>query len=97
LEYYYKLFESNRPALATLYQDTSMLTFEGQKFQGPQSIMGKLTTLPFNQCKVTAQSMDFQPSTSGGIVVFVTGSILVRSRGSASPRNRLLAYAPVLS
>lgn len=78
LQYYYQLFESNRPGLGNLYQDASMLTFEGQKFQGAQAIVGKLSQLPFNQCKVTAVSMDFQPSVSGGIMVFVTGSIMVR-------------------
>jgi hypothetical protein len=78
LQYYYQLFESNRAGLANLYQDGSMLTFEGQKFQGTQAIVGKLAQLPFNQCKVNPTSMDFQPSVAGGIMVFVTGSIVVR-------------------
>jgi hypothetical protein len=77
LQYYYQLFESNRPGLANLYQDASMLTFEGQKFQGPQAIVGKLSQLPFNQCKISADTMDFQPSVSGGVMVFVTGKIIV--------------------
>lgn len=79
LQYYYQLFETNRQGLATLYQDASMLTFEGQRFQGTQAIMGKLGQLPFNQCKVNPTSVDFQPSVSGGIMVFVTGGILVSS------------------
>jgi hypothetical protein len=54
-----------------------MLTFEGTKFQGAQNIMTKMGQLPFNQCKVTAGSTDIQPSVSGGIMVFVTGSVLV--------------------
>lgn len=77
LQYYYQLFESNRPGLANLYQDASMLTFEGQKFQGPAAIIGKLGQLPFNQCKISADTMDFQPSVSGGVMVFVTGKIIV--------------------
>lgn len=77
LQYYYQLFESNRPGLANLYQDASMLTFEGQKFQGPQAIIGKLGQLPFSQCKINADTMDFQPSVSGGVMVFVTGKIIV--------------------
>jgi hypothetical protein len=83
LQYYYQLFESNRQGLATLYQDASMLTFEGQKFQGPQAIVGKLAQLPFNQCKINADTMDFQPSVSGGVMVFVTGKIIVSSCGWA--------------
>lgn len=63
-----------------------MLTFEGQKFQGAQAIVGKLAQLPFNQCKVNPVSMDFQPSVSGGIMVFVTGSIVV-SAGSRQRRR----------
>lgn len=76
LQYYYQLFESNRQGLSSLYQDGSMLTFEGTKFQGAQNIMTKMGQLPFNQCKVTAGSTDIQPSVSGGIMVFVTGSVL---------------------
>ena len=77
LQYYYQQLERNRAGLANLYQDASMLTFEGQKFQGPQAIMGKLGQLPFNQCKINADTMDFQPSVSGGVMVFVTGKIIV--------------------
>lgn len=77
LEYYYSLFGSNRAGLANLYQDQSMFTFEGAKCQGPAAIMAKLTSLPFNQCKITPASMDFQPSISGGIIVFVTGHVQV--------------------
>ena len=32
IAYYYQLFESNRTALGTLYQDQSMLTFEVRSF-----------------------------------------------------------------
>ena len=77
LQYYYQLFETNRSALANLYQDGSMLTCEGQKFQGAQAIVGKLTSMPFNQCKVAPGSMDFQPTLNGGVIVFVTGQIQV--------------------
>jgi hypothetical protein len=77
------MFEANRAQMGSLYQEGSLLTFEGQKFQGAQAIATKLAQLPFAQCKVTAASMDFQPSVSGGIIVFVTGSILVRPRARA--------------
>eukprot|EP00798_Chlamydomonas_sp_ICE-L_P015889 gene15889-22017_t len=75
INYYYQLFESNRSALGTLYQDASMLTFEGSQIKGAQSILAKLSSLPFGACKVTATTQDFQPSISQGILVFVTGSI----------------------
>jgi hypothetical protein len=35
-DHYYNLFDTNRSALAGLYQDQSLLTFEGERFQGPQ-------------------------------------------------------------
>lgn len=97
LQYYYQLFESNRAGLANLYQDGSMLTFEGQKFQGTQAIVGKLAQLPFNQCKVNPTSMDFQPSVAGGIMVFVTGSIVTEGESNALKFSQVFHLMPVNS
>mmetsp|Transcript_25334 Transcript_25334/g.55036 ORF Transcript_25334/g.55036 Transcript_25334/m.55036 type:complete len:124 (+) Transcript_25334:78-449(+) len=83
LDYYYNIFQSNRAGLANLYQEASMLTFEGQKFQGAQAILGKLTTLPFGACKVIISTKDCQPSVSGGILVFVTGSVQTEGENQA--------------
>jgi hypothetical protein len=58
--YYYQLFEQNRSALGNLYQDQSMLTFEGQKFMGAAAIVQKLQGLQFGQCKVVLATQDFQ-------------------------------------
>lgn len=85
INYYYQLFESNRAALGTLYQETSMLTFEGQKFMGAANIMTKMGSLAFGACKVHLSSRDFQPSVSGGIMVFVTGNIQVRRAPRVPP------------
>ena len=141
-DHYYATFDTARNNLAGLYQDQSMLTFEGQKFQGTQAvrlaasqlvrrpvggccrareggvgpwlpaaeqlrsnfgrrrrwlsppcagrpsahlpprrtcpqILQKLTSLPFQQCKHHISSLDAQPSLSGGVLVFVTGQLLV--------------------
>ena len=62
VEHYYSTFDLNRAALANLYQEGSMLTFEGQKIQGSQNIVAKLTTLPFQQCKHNITTVDCQPS-----------------------------------
>jgi hypothetical protein len=88
LSYYYGMFESNRAGLVSLYQDQSMLTFMGDKFQGPQAIGQKLGALPFANCKVTPSTTDFQPSVSGGVIVFVTGHILVRLGDSVLVRRQ---------
>ncbi|KAL5223330.1 hypothetical protein ABZP36_028043 [Zizania latifolia] len=76
VEHYYRTFDSNRPALVSLYQDGSMLTFEGQKFLGPAAIAGKLGSLPFAQCQHDIATVDCQPSgPQGGMLVFVSGSL----------------------
>lgn len=76
VEHYYSTFDANRAGLANLYQDGSMLTFEGQKIQGSQNIVAKLTSLPFQQCKHTISTVDSQPSgPAGGMLVFVSGNL----------------------
>ncbi|GJN15632.1 hypothetical protein PR202_gb02565 [Eleusine coracana subsp. coracana] len=76
VEHYYATFDTNRAALATLYQDGSMLTFEGDKILGTTHITNKLTSLPFQQCQHTIATVDCQPSgPQGGMLVFVSGSI----------------------
>lgn len=77
VDHYYHLFDNNRPSLSSLYQHTSMLTFEGQKILGVDEISNKLTQLPFDQCKHFVSTIDCQPSSiaSGGILVFVSGYI----------------------
>ncbi|CAM8951512.1 unnamed protein product [Rhodiola kirilowii] len=76
VEHYYTTFDANRAGLANLYQDNSMLTFEGQKTQGAQNIVAKLTGLPFQQCLHSVQTVDCQPSgPGGGMLVFVSGQI----------------------
>lgn len=54
-EHYYNMFDSNRGALGSLYQETSYLTFEGTKLQGVAAIVQKLTSLPF-QARVLLSS-----------------------------------------
>ena len=55
---------------------TSMLTFEGQQFQGAQNIIGKLKGV--GKVQHTVKSMDVQPSKdSSALVIFVTGSVQI--------------------
>ncbi|CAA0831594.1 Nuclear transport factor 2 [Striga hermonthica] len=76
--HYYTTFDQNRAGLANLYQETSMLTFEGQKFQGPQQITAKLTGLPFQQCQHHVSTVDCQHSgPAGGMLVFVSGNLQI--------------------
>ena len=76
VEHYYTTFDGNRPGLANLYQEGSMLSFEGQKIQGAQNIVAKLTSLPFQQCQHSITTVDCQPSgVNGGMLVFVSGNL----------------------
>lgn len=76
VDHYYSTFDSNRAGLANLYQEASMLSFEGVQIQGAQSIVAKLTSLPFQQCKHHINTVDCQPSgPAGGMLVFVSGNL----------------------
>ncbi|CAL9130123.1 unnamed protein product, partial [Musa textilis] len=76
VDHYYRTFDVNRVALGGLYQDASMLTFEGVKIQGAAAIVAKLTSLPFQQCVHAISTVDCQPSgPAGGVLVFVSGSL----------------------
>ncbi|GAB4830935.1 Nuclear transport factor 2B [Ancistrocladus abbreviatus] len=76
VDHYYHLFDNDRMSLSSLYQPTSMLSFEGQKIQGAEEISSKLSGLPFDQCRHLISTVDTQPSpVNGGIIVFVSGSL----------------------
>lgn len=76
VDHYYSTFDTNRASLSSLYQDESMLTFEGEKIKGAVNIVTKLTSLPFQQCKHNITTVDCQPSgPAGGMLVFVSGTM----------------------
>eukprot|EP00929_Paragymnodinium_shiwhaense_P111813 TRINITY_DN800_c0_g1_i1.p1 TRINITY_DN800_c0_g1~~TRINITY_DN800_c0_g1_i1.p1 ORF type:complete len:124 (-),score=26.40 TRINITY_DN800_c0_g1_i1:252-623(-) len=77
VQQYYQMFDSNRQSLTPLYNETSMLSFEGEQFQGAQSIVQKLASLPFQQVKHQVVKADCQPSPPNSIMIFVTGSLFV--------------------
>ncbi|WPH02034.1 Nuclear transport factor [Acrodontium crateriforme] len=79
VEYYYKTFDTDRTALAPLYADNSMLTFEAAPVQGATGIVQKLLDLPFKQVQHQVATLDAQPSSpeTGGIIVVVSGALLV--------------------
>ncbi|KAF1947722.1 putative nuclear transport factor 2 [Clathrospora elynae] len=77
VQFYYKTFDENRAALAGLYRHNSMLTFEAQGIQGAEAIVEKLQSLPFQQIQHRTDTIDAQPSGEDGILVLVTGALLV--------------------
>ncbi|PHU25597.1 Nuclear transport factor 2 [Capsicum chinense] len=95
VEHYYSTFDTNRVGLANLYQESSMLHFEGQKYQGTQSIAGKLTGLPFQQCKHQINTVDCQPSgPAGGMLVFVSGNLSLPGEQHALKFSQMFHLIP---
>jgi|EP00308_Calcidiscus_leptoporus_P026492 hypothetical protein len=77
VEHYYKMFDSTRTQLASMYNEKSMLTFENEQFMGQSAIMQKLTTLNFQSVAHQVVTCDSQPTDSNGILTFVTGKLAV--------------------
>ncbi|XP_074575498.1 nuclear transport factor 2B-like [Curcuma longa] len=95
VEHYYRTFDSNRAALGGLYQDASMLSFEGDKVQGAAAIVAKLTSLPFQQCAHAITTVDCQPSgPAGGMLVFVSGSIQVGGESHVLKFSQMFQLMP---
>lgn len=94
-DHYYNTFDTNRPALAGLYQEQSILTFEGQKFAGQGAITQKLTSLPFQQCQHRVVSLDAQPSVSQGVNIFVTGQLITEGESQPLKFSQFFHLAPV--
>jgi len=76
-DHFYQTFDTNRAGLATLYQDTSLLTFEKDQFMGMQPIMTKLTTLAFTQVQHSVATCDCHPYQDTGVLIMVVGELAV--------------------
>ncbi|MBA0660193.1 hypothetical protein Goklo_012240 [Gossypium klotzschianum] len=70
-----------------------MLTFEGQKIQGSQSIVAKLTSLPFQQCQHSITTVDCQPSGAGGMLVFVSGTLQLAGEQHALKFSQVIIFS----
>ncbi|KAJ6582828.1 hypothetical protein B0H10DRAFT_2235120 [Mycena sp. CBHHK59/15] len=79
IDYYYQTFDGDRSALAALYRDNSMLSFEGAQIAGAPAIVEKLVTLPFQKVQHKVTTRDAQPSstTVASLLVSVTGMLVV--------------------
>lgn len=76
--FYYKQFDQDRSQLGNLYRNESMLTFETSELQGVQSILEKLTSLPFSRVEHKVITINAQPaSPNGDVLVLVTGQLLL--------------------
>ncbi|XP_030440696.2 nuclear transport factor 2B-like [Syzygium oleosum] len=70
----YKMFDENPTDLGNLYLEGSMMTFEGQRIMGKDSILAKLISHPFTRCQHRINSVDFHTSDAAvGWLVLVSG------------------------
>jgi len=75
-DHYFQTFDTQRANLQTLYQDTSLLSFENEQFMGMQSIMTKLTTLQFTTVQHAVATCDCHPqAASSGILILIAGDL----------------------
>ena len=78
VDHYYNLRANNPGGVASLYAETSTLTFEGEQFKGTQAISGKLGMA---SAQFQVKSMDVQPSINEqSICIFVTGGLQIEVR-----------------
>ncbi|KAJ3675781.1 hypothetical protein LUZ60_004823 [Juncus effusus] len=95
VDHYYRTFDANRPSLVTLYQDSSMLTFEGAKVQGAANIAAKIGSLPFGQTAHQISTVDCQPSgPQGGMLVFVSGTIQIAGESHTLKFSQMFHLMP---
>ena len=75
VQHFYTTLNTNPAGLVGLYQPQSSMTFEGQKFDGPEAIVGKYVSLG----KLThdpGMTKDVQMSTSSSaLLIFITGKL----------------------
>lgn len=77
VKHYYTLFDSDRSKLAPLYREGSMLSFEGEGFQGANNIVAKLTSLKFQRVNHNITTLDVQPSGANSLIIVVCGDLKV--------------------
>lgn len=76
VQHFYQTFDAGVDALSGLFNEQSMLTFEGQQVQGSPAIINKLKSV--GQVKHSVKTTDIQPSSNpNAIVIFVTGAIQI--------------------
>ena len=86
VEHYYSTFDEDRSELGPLYTNESMLSFEGDGIMGANDIVQYLVELKFETVKHVVNTMDVQPSASGGLIVFVSGNLYVDHHLEEEPK-----------
>jgi len=71
-----------------------MLTFEGEQFQGVQSVMAKIVGLPFQKVAHKISTLDTQPTTGGAAIVMVTGELLIEEQEHPQRYSQVFHLVP---
>mmetsp|Transcript_8756 Transcript_8756/g.14563 ORF Transcript_8756/g.14563 Transcript_8756/m.14563 type:complete len:124 (-) Transcript_8756:123-494(-) len=83
VNHYYTTLDTNPTALGSLYSPQSVLTFEGNKFEGPDAIMNKYVSLGKVSHNIPMLTKDVQLSTSNSaMLIFVTGQLKIGEEGN---------------
>ncbi|XP_004343478.2 hypothetical protein CAOG_07604 [Capsaspora owczarzaki ATCC 30864] len=85
--WYYQTFDVDREGVAAAYGADSVLTYEGEVFQGAVAIMAKLRSLSFRTVSHIITAADCQPTINNGVIVCVIGQMQVDGD------DKLLAYS----
>jgi ketosteroid isomerase-like protein len=74
--HYYPTFDADRSQLVSLYNESSVCTYEGTQIMGRDAIMQHLTqSLTFQTVRHLVTLVDAQPLVDGGVLVQVVGQL----------------------
>tara|TARA_B110000093_G_C12944151_1_gene399342 strand:- start:113 stop:508 length:396 start_codon:yes stop_codon:yes gene_type:complete len=77
---FYPTFGTNRSQLGGVYRDSSLMTMQGKQLQGVGNIMcwfKQGITFSIARFETEAEDIDCHPSPDGGIIISVSGKVLV--------------------
>ncbi|OAX84574.1 hypothetical protein ACJ72_01052 [Emergomyces africanus] len=100
VEFYYSTFDGKGPdgkgrdALCAVYRDESMLTFETSCVKGVDAIRDQLMGLPFQKVEHVQSTIDAQPTAEDGVVVLVTGALMVDEEQKPMNYSQLFHLRP---
>ena len=76
LQTYYGTFQGNRANLAGIFdENVSIFSFEGSRCVGRESIMKKLTGLPFKSLAFSITTTDSHPTVDNAYISMVVGQL----------------------
>ncbi|CBZ24401.1 ntf2-like [Leishmania mexicana MHOM/GT/2001/U1103] len=78
VQHYYNFFANQRDQLAGIYRPNTLLTWQKEQVQGVDAIMARFANLGFTEAAFKQDSVDCQPSMSGGVIVIVNGEVKLR-------------------